>query len=111
MSYSSVLLTAIYLYFMDVAKYIRDSPGRVLVLQQKAGPGPWSQLDRDWNPGSIPSLIHSFIHSMSIYWAPVLSTAGCRTSHRVPRETLQARPPQLQKEDSDPYPAVTVTSA
>ena len=63
MSYSSILLSAIYLYLTDVSeflRYISDSPSDILVLKQKAGLGTGAL---DWNPGSIASLTHSLGHS------------------------------------------------
>lgn len=104
MSYSSIL-AAIYLCLADVAecwRYLGDSPGHILGLGQKAGPGHRCRLALDWNPDSIASLTHSFVrsfthsfihssthsstHSFNKYLLRAFSErcAGCRTNHEIP---------------------------
>ena len=64
MNYNSVILSAIYLSLTDIFECFWDiscSPDDILGFKQKAVPGCWSQTDLDLNPGSITSLIYSFI--------------------------------------------------
>lgn len=73
MIYNSIILSAIYFYLMDVFECLWFMMAALMIFlcssrRQCLGTG----AHPDLNPGSITSLVHSFIYSTNIYWVPAM---------------------------------------